>query len=63
MTEREKRFVEELAALLDRHSLTIERRPCYDSTFYSEDWAFTGEDFDLDVCVVVEELDRRREGR
>ena len=62
MTEREKGFVEELAALLDRHRLTIEQHTCYDSTFYSEDWAFTGEDFDLDVCVVVEELDRRRGG-
>jgi hypothetical protein len=34
MTEREKRFVEELAALLDRHGLTIEQHTCYDSTLY-----------------------------
>jgi hypothetical protein len=63
MTEREKQFLSELADLLARHGLTIEQHTCYDSTFYSEDWAFTAEDFDLDVCVVVEELDLRREGR
>jgi hypothetical protein len=58
MTDREKQFISDLADLLERHGLTIEQHTCYDSTFYSEDWAFTGEDFDLDISVAVEELSR-----
>lgn len=61
MTEREQQFLCGLAALLRQHGLTIEQHTCYDSTFYSEDWAFTGEDFDLDVSVAVEELNRWRD--
>jgi hypothetical protein len=60
MTDREKQFLSELANVLERHGLTIERHTFHDSNYHAEDWAFTGEDFDLDISDAVEELERRR---
>ena len=60
MTDREMTFITELEALLERHGLTVEQHTFFDGTCYSEDWAFTGEDFDLDICDAAEWLKGRR---
>lgn len=56
-TENEQQFLMELGDLMKRYGLTIEQRTSFDSSHYSEDWAFEGKDFELDLCDVADWLE------
>jgi hypothetical protein len=56
MSENEKQFIVELAALLKKYGLTIEQHTCCDSASYIEHWSFESETTDLDIWDTVEAI-------